>query len=202
MIKNFITYNYSKRTHTSRRKLFMVSYKNSNYFDVIVVGAGHSGCEAAIASSKTGSKTLLITLNLDKIAWQPCNPSIGGPAKSNLVHEVDALGGIIGRITDRTYLHKKLLNVSKGPAVWALRAQTDKREYSEEMKKFIDSEKNLSIQEGMVTKIFFDENKNIKGIGTHFGGFFKCRSVVLTTGTFLGGTIWVGSKKIVRWAFW
>mmetsp|Transcript_42282 Transcript_42282/g.99273 ORF Transcript_42282/g.99273 Transcript_42282/m.99273 type:complete len:659 (-) Transcript_42282:1331-3307(-) len=168
----------------------------SNKFDVIVIGAGHAGCEAALSSCKSGASTLLLTLNLDKVGWQPCNPSIGGPAKSTLVHEIDALGGWMGKITDRSFLHKRILNVSKGPAVWSLRAQTDKREYSEELKKVLDSFENLDIQEGMVYDLFLNEDYSIKGVGTYFGGFFECEAVVLTTGTFLGGTIWVGSKKM------
>ena len=165
-------------------------------YDVIVVGGGHAGCEAALACCTKGLSTLLLTLNLDKIAWQPCNPSIGGPAKSTLVHEVDALGGWIGKITDRTYLHKRILNNSKGPAVWSLRAQTDKREYSEEMKKILDETENLTIREGMVFDIILTKDKKVKGIKTYFGGFIQSKAVIITTGTFLGGTIWIGSKKI------
>ena len=181
-----------------RNKISMnsIKEKNNKKYDVIIVGGGHSGFEAAMASCKRGSSTLLITLNLDKIGWQPCNPSIGGPAKSTLVHEVDALGGGMAKVTDRCYLHKRLLNCSKGPAVWSLRAQTDKKEYSEEVKRILDNINLLNIQEGMVSDLFLDKNGDIKGIGTYFGGYFECKAVVLTTGTFLGGTIWVGSKKI------
>ncbi|KAM1175827.1 hypothetical protein ACFX19_028778 [Malus domestica] len=107
-------------------------------YDVIVVGGGHAGCEAAIASAHLGAKILLLTLNIDRIAWQPCNPAVGGPAKSQLVHEVDALGGEIGKISDRCYLQKRVLNASRGPAVRALRAQTDKREYAMEMRKIVE----------------------------------------------------------------
>mmetsp|Transcript_6076 Transcript_6076/g.14840 ORF Transcript_6076/g.14840 Transcript_6076/m.14840 type:complete len:148 (-) Transcript_6076:1-444(-) len=146
-----------------------------------------------------GASTLLLTLNLDKIGWQPCNPSIGGPAKSTLVQELDAMGGIMGKIADRTYLHKKILNISKGPAVWSLRAQTDKREYSDEIKKILDGNLNLTVKEGMVNEIYIDSKNQIKGIGTFFGGFYQCTSVVLTTGTFLGGIIWIGSKKNISW---
>jgi tRNA uridine 5-carboxymethylaminomethyl modification enzyme len=181
-----------------RNKISMNNFKgkNNKKYDVIIVGGGHSGFEAAMASCKRGSSTLLITLNLDKIGWQPCNPSIGGPAKSTLVHEVDALGGGMAKVADRCYLHKRLLNCSKGPAVWSLRAQTDKKEYSEEVKRILDNINLLNIQEGMVSDLFLDKNGDIKGIGTYFGGYFECKAVVLTTGTFLGGTIWVGSKKI------
>ena len=103
------------------------SFNSKERFDVIVVGGGHAGCEAAITTAKLGLSTALFTLNLDRIAWQPCNPAVGGPAKSQLVHEVDALGGVIGKLADATALQKRILNASRGPAVWALRAQTDKR---------------------------------------------------------------------------
>lgn len=165
-------------------------------FDVVVVGAGHAGCEAALASARLGCKTMLITLNLDKIAWQPCNPAVGGPAKSQLVHEVDALGGEIGKISDRTYLQKRVLNASRGPAVWALRAQTDKREYAAEMKTVVENQPNLNLREGMVTDLVLGPNDEVLGVETYFGVAFGCKAVVLTTGTFLGGVIWVGDRSM------
>jgi len=165
-------------------------------FDVIVVGAGHSGCEAALAAARLGCRTLLLTLNLDKIAWQPCNPAVGAPAKSQLAHEVDALGGEIGKMADRTYLQKRVLNQSRGPAVWALRAQTDKREYAAVMKRIVENQENLLIREGMVTDLVLGANDEVIGVETYFGVAFAAPAVVLTTGTFLGGCIWVGNKSM------
>lgn len=161
-----------------------------------MVGGGHAGCEAALASARIGAKTLLLTLNIDRIAWQPCNPAVGGPAKSQLVHEVDALGGEIGKVADRCYLQKRVLNTSRGPAVRALRAQTDKREYAMQMRNVVENTDNLSIREAMVTDIIVGKNDNVEGVRTFFGMNFYAPSVVLTTGTFMSGKIWVGRTSM------
>ncbi len=190
----------------------MVTKQSSNEsFDVIVVGGGHAGCEAALTSARLGLNTALFTLNLDRIAWQPCNPAVGGPAKSQLVHEVDALGGIIGKLADLTALQKRVLNASRGPAVRALRAQTDKRSYAHEMLKILQNTPNLKIREAMVTGLEIEHYPNqidqktpeiqerigfIKGIKTYFGSVFHAKAVVLTTGTFLGGRIWIGNQSM------
>lgn len=163
---------------------------------MVVVGAGHAGCEAALAAARMGRRTLLLTLTLDKIAWQPCNPAVGGPAKSQLVHEIDALGGEMGRMADRTYLQRRVLNRSRGPAVWALRAQTDKRMYSDTMRTVLERQENLFIREGMVTDIVTDANETLTGVTTHYGVTFRCSAAVVTTGTFGNGIVWVGRKQV------
>ena len=165
-----------------------------------MVGGGHAGCEAAIAAARLGLNTALFSLNLDRIAWQPCNPAVGGPAKSQLVHEVDALGGVIGRLADATALQKRVLNASRGPAVWALRAQTDKRQYARQMLQLLQHTPNLALREAMVTGLVVEgtpgEGARISGISTYFGSSYGAAAVILTTGTFLGGQIWVGSQSM------
>ena len=172
----------------------------TEHFDVIVVGGGHAGCEAALTAARLGLSTALFTLNLDRIAWQPCNPAVGGPAKSQLVHEVDALGGVIGRLADATALQKRVLNASRGPAVWALRAQTDKRQYARQMLQLLQHTPNLALREAMVTGLELEgtpgEDARISGIRTYFGSTYAAPAVILTAGTFLGGQIWVGSQSM------
>ena len=172
----------------------------TEHFDVIVVGGGHAGCEAALTAARLGCSTALFSLNLDRIAWQPCNPAVGGPAKSQLVHEVDALGGVIGRLADATALQKRVLNASRGPAVWALRAQTDKRHYARQMLQLLQHTPNLALREAMVTGLVVEgtpgEDARISGIRTYFGSSYGAAAVILTTGTFLGGQIWVGNRSM------
>lgn len=170
-----------------------MSYLN-NQFDIIVVGAGHAGCEAAIAGAKLGAKVLLCTLNVDNIALQPCNPAVGGPAKSTLVREVDALGGVMGEVTDATYLQLKILNSSKGPAVRALRAQSDKAEYTRYMRNLIENNENIYLKQCCITELKA-ENDVITGAVDEFGNEYSARAIVLTTGTSLEGRIFVGLRS-------
>ncbi len=217
-------------------------------FELIVVGGGHAGCEAALTAARLGISTALFSLNLDRIAWQPCNPAVGGPAKSQLVHEVDALGGVIGRLADATALQKRILNASRGPAVWALRVQTDKRQYARQMLQLLQHTSNLHLREAMVTGLVVEGDfafggasvagdasgmdaggsapgtpgaalvsltdapgavadavatnpvcgplGRVLGVRTYFGSVYAAGAVILTTGTFLGGRIWVGDRSM------
>lgn len=162
-----------------------------NEFDIIVVGGGHAGCEAAISSARLGAKVLLCSLNLDNIALMPCNPAIGGPAKSTLVREIDALGGVMGEAADATYVQMKILNSSKGPAVRALRAQSDKKEYMHYMRNVLEATDNIYLKQCCITDLIVKDNK-ITGAVDEFGNEYKTRSVILTTGTSLDGRIFIG----------
>lgn len=171
----------------------MQTYEAENY-DVIVVGGGHAGAEAALAAARMGENTLLVTISLDKIAFMPCNPSIGGPAKGIVVREIDALGGEMGRNIDKTYIQMRLLNTAKGPAVRALRAQADKHLYSLEMKKTLENTPNLDLKQGIIEELVVEDNK-IQGVISNTGAIYRAKSVVLTTGTAAKGEIIIGELK-------
>ncbi len=170
-----------------------MNYLNNKY-DIIVVGAGHAGCEAAIACAKLGAKVLLATLNVEHIALMPCNPAVGGPAKSTLVREIDALGGVMGEVADATYIQMKMLNSSKGPAVRALRAQSDKRQYMDYMRNIIENNENIYVRQACITDLLV-ENGRIIGAVDEFGIEYSAGAVVLTTGTSLNGRIFVGLRS-------
>jgi len=167
-------------------------------YEVIVVGAGHAGCEAALASARMGRKTLLITMNLDSIALMPCNPSMGGPAKGHLIKEIDALGGEIGRNTDRTFIQIRLLNTSKGPAVQALRAQCDKQAYRLAMKFVLEGQPNLEVKQANISRLLSrtrdDGRHEVFGVVTNSDWRYEANAVILTTGTFINGRLVVGEK--------
>lgn len=164
-------------------------------YDVVVIGAGHAGIEAALAAGRMGAHTLLLTLDCTKVGTQPCNPAVGGPGKSQLVHEVDALGGAMGKIADETFVQKRTLNASKGPAVWALRAQTDKAAYAEAARQRVEDAPNVELAEGHASDLILENSsKSACGVVTDTGDECRARSIVLTAGTFLNGVIWVGKE--------
>ena len=165
-------------------------WENKDQYDIVVVGAGHAGCEAALASARLGFKTILFTVSVDSIALMPCNPNIGGSSKGHLVREIDALGGEMGKVIDRTFIQSKMLNQSKGPAVHSLRAQADKVNYSKTMREVLQNQENLDIRQMEVTEILTDDVdeqgvRRITGVQTYSGAIYACRAVVLCTGTYL-----------------
>ncbi|KGR75450.1 tRNA uridine-5-carboxymethylaminomethyl(34) synthesis enzyme MnmG [Ureibacillus sinduriensis] len=170
-----------------------ITYEAGQY-DVIVIGAGHAGVESAYASAKMGAKTLMVTINLDMIAFMPCNPSVGGPAKGIVVREIDALGGVMGRVIDKTHIQMRMLNTGKGPAVRALRAQADKVLYQREMKRLLEDEENLTIHQSIVDELII-ENDEVRGVVTQTGAIYRAKAVIVTTGTYLRGEIIIGDLK-------
>lgn len=162
----------------------MENYLEENY-DVVVVGAGHAGCEAALACARLGLETIMFTVSVESIALMPCNPNIGGSSKGHLVRELDALGGEMGKNIDKTFIQSKMLNSSKGPAVHSLRAQADKSEYSREMRRTLENTEHLTIRQAEVADIMTDDDNNITGVKTYSGAVYHCRAVVLCTGTYL-----------------
>lgn len=163
-------------------------------FDVIVIGAGHAGVEAALSAAKMGATTLVLTMNLDMIAFMPCNPSLGGPAKGIVVREIDALGGAMGKVIDKTHIQMRMLNTGKGPAVRALRAQADKVLYQSEMKRLLEEQENLLLHQGVVEELIVEDDE-IKGVLTQVGAIYRAKTVIITTGTFLRGEVIIGNLK-------
>ena len=170
-----------------------MNYFTMGEYDVIVIGAGHAGCEAGLASARMGMKTLLLSINLEAVAMMPCNPSIGGSGKGHLVREIDALGGEMGINIDKTFLQSKMLNTAKGPAVHSLRAQADKEQYHLEMKKTIENQPNLDLKQGEVVDLIMEDGA-VKGVKMRTGSQYLAKAVILCTGTFLRGKIFIGES--------
>lgn len=163
----------------------------AGHYDVIVIGAGHAGCEASVAAARMGAKTLMLTLNLDLVAFMPCNPSLGGPAKGIVIREIDALGGVMGKVIDKSYIQMRMLNTRKGPAVQALRAQADKPIYIQEMKKVLENEPNITLRQGMVDRLIIEDGV-CKGVITETKAAYRADAVIITTGTFMRGKVLMG----------
>ena len=169
----------------------MQEYLAGNY-DVVVVGGGHAGCEAALACARMGVKTIMFAINLDSIANMACNPCIGGTAKGHLVREIDALGGEMGKNADKTFIQSRMLNKGKGPAVYSLRVQSDRRAYQEQMKKTLELQDNLDIKQAEIVEIGFNEDKSVASVLTHIGARYTAKAVIIATGTFLKGKVIIG----------
>ena len=159
-------------------------WENKDKYDVVVIGAGHAGCEAALATARLGFQTLVFTVSVDSIAMMPCNPNIGGSSKGHLVRELDALGGEMGKVIDRTFIQSKMLNKSKGPAVHSLRAQADKAVYSRTMRRVLEAQENLEIKQGEVANLLVEDGK-ITGVQTFSGATYHCKAVIICSGTYL-----------------
>ena len=167
---------------------------NAGKFDVAVIGAGHAGCEAGLAAARTGFKTLVFSISLEAVANMPCNPHIGGSSKGHLVKELDALGGEMGKNIDKTYTQLRMLNTSKGPAVYSLRAQADRKQYQAEMKHTLEKQENLYLKQAEIVDIGVEDNK-VKFVKTNIGAVYYVDSVILATGTYLKGKIFIGETS-------
>ena len=166
-------------------------------YDIIVVGAGHAGCEAAAAAANLGSKVLLVTMNLQTIAQMSCNPAMGGIAKGQIIREIDALGGYSGIVTDKTMIQFRMLNRSKGPAMWSPRVQSDRMQFSASWRQMLEETENVDFYQDMVMELVIKEGR-VAGVKTGLGHVIKAKAVVLTNGTFLNGVIHIGEKKLWR----
>ena len=163
-------------------------------FDVAVIGAGHAGCEAGLACARMGMKTLVFSISLEAVANMPCNPHIGGSSKGHIVREIDCLGGEMGKNIDKTYVQLKMLNKSKGPAVYSLRAQADRKQYQAEMKHTLEKQENLYLKQAEIVNITVEEGK-VKSVETNVGAIYGVKAVVLATGTYLKGEIYIGETS-------